>query len=407
LFDLYRANPALFTVNETNRYTANVGTSKHADEVISSLYARGDVQFLNGRLKLTGGLRGEQTNAKGEGALIDPTRNYQRAANGSFIIANGRPAPITTNALEAAKLTNVDRGLHAEKEYLRLFPSLNASYNLRENLIARAGYYWSVGRPDLNQYAGSLTLPDTQNLPSPTNVITVNNVAIKAWSARTVKASLEYYFENVGLISISGFSREIKNFFGSTRFRATPDFLDHYNLSDATYGGYDVATQYNIPTPVRMTGVDFSYKQALTFLPAWARGVQVFVNGSAQRTTGDDSANLAGYIPRTLNAGASLSRPKYILRVKWNYQSRARLAPVASGTGIEPGTFNWSSSRALLDVSGDYFFTRHWSLFANLNNITDAAVGLEIAGPHTPKIAQFRQRERFGSMWTFGARASF
>ena len=44
----------------------------------------------------------------------------------------------------------------AKKEYLRLFPSLNASYNLRENLIARASVYQSVGRPNFVQYSGGV-----------------------------------------------------------------------------------------------------------------------------------------------------------------------------------------------------------------------------------------------------------
>jgi hypothetical protein len=35
-----------------------------------------------------------------------------------------------------------------------------------------------------------------------------------------------------------------------------------------------------------MTGLEFDYKQALTFLPQWARGVQVFANASALRATG-------------------------------------------------------------------------------------------------------------------------
>ena len=407
LFDLYKANPALFTVNEAARYTTNVGLSKFADELIAAVYLRGDAQFLNGRLKVTGGLRAEQTNVRGEGRLIDPTRNYQRRTDGTVILVNGKPAPISTNALDVAHLTNVDRGLQAEKEYLRLFPSLNASYALRENLLARAGYYWSVGRPDFSQYAGSLTLPDTENPPSASNAITVNNVGIKAWSARTVKVSLEYYFENVGLISIGAFRRDLENFFGSTRFRATPEFLSHYSLDDSVYGPFDVVTEYNIPTPVRMTGLDLNYKQALTFLPAWARGVQVFANASAQRTIGDDAANFSGYIPRTLNGGVSLSRPKYNLRVKWNYQSRNRQDPVAAGAGIEPGTYNWASSRVLLDVSGEYSVSKHWLAFANLNNLTDAPSDLEVAGPSTPAVAQFRQRLRFGSLWTVGVKGRF
>ena len=51
------------------------------------------------------------------------------------------------------------QGIAEAKKYLRLFPSLNASWNLRENLVARAAYYSSVGRPDFNQYAGGVTLP--------------------------------------------------------------------------------------------------------------------------------------------------------------------------------------------------------------------------------------------------------
>ena len=33
-----------------------------------------------------------------------------------------------------------------------------------------------------------------------------------------------------------------------------------------------------------MEGLDLSYRQALTFLPRWARGLQVFANGSLQKT---------------------------------------------------------------------------------------------------------------------------
>ncbi len=54
--------------------------SKHAEEVVSSAYVRGDAQFFERRLKLVGGLRAEQTNVQGEGRLLDPTRNFQRGS---------------------------------------------------------------------------------------------------------------------------------------------------------------------------------------------------------------------------------------------------------------------------------------------------------------------------------------
>ena len=407
LYEMYQANPANFAPNEAGRHTANVQASKYSEEIVTSTYLRGDAQLLEGRLKLVAGVRAEQTNAKGEGQLIDLTRNFRRDASGRFVLgANGRPQTIATAPLEVAQLTNVDRGLRAEKEYLRWFPSFNAAFNVRENLIARAGYYWSVGRPDFSQYAGALTLPDTTLLPSPTNRISVNNPAIKAWSARTTKMSLEYYFGGVGLISLGAFHREIDNFFANAVTSATPEFLAQFGLDPSVYAPYEVATQTNLDSTVRMTGLDLNYKQALTFLPTWARGVQVFANASTLRATGEASANFAGFVPRTVNAGASFTRGKYHLRARWNYTGRNRRVLV-TGRSIEAGTYNWGAKRALFDFSGEYLLRGNLTLFANLSNFTDAPLDVEIHGPSTPKHAQFRQRQTFGSMWTIGVKGSF
>ncbi len=409
LLDLHRRNPTFVTLDSNGAYRNSVNLSKHAEELISSVYVRGDAQFLDRRLKLTGGVRAEQTNVKAEGPLTDPTRNFQRDASGRLILAaNGQPLTISAVPLEVAQRTIFDRGLKAQKEYLRLFPSLNASYNLRENLIARAAYYWSLGRPDFNQYAGGLTLPaNLEAPPSATNRIAVNNAAIKAWSARTTKVTLEYYFEGVGLFSVAAFRREIENFFGNTVFNATPAFLTLYGLDPAIYDPFDVATTHNLQSTVRMQGVDFNYKQALTFLPAWARGVQVFANCSSLRATGDAAANFAGYAPRTANWGVSLTRERFNLKLNWNYRSRLRQAKIADGRSIDPDTYNWSSSRLYLNVAAEIRLHRRWSLFANLRNITAVTEDLETTNPFTPAHAQLRSRDDFGSLWSLGVKATF
>jgi hypothetical protein len=155
-----------------------------------------------------------------------------------------------------------------------------------------------------------------------------------------------------------------------------------------------------------MSGVDLAYKQALTFLPAWARGVNVFGNIAVQRTQGEESANFDGYIPRKASWGAALVREKYNFRMNWSHQSKNRLGAV-SGNSIGPGTYNWQSSRVFLDIMGEYNLTRHFGLYFTLRNVGDTPDQREIEGPDTPAHAQFRSRELAGSLWTFGIKGTF
>jgi iron complex outermembrane recepter protein len=408
VWEYYGANPTNFTRNPNTDYRTQVGFSKHAEQLITAAFLRGDLQLLESRLKLVGGVRAEQTNIKAEGPLNDPTRNFQRDASGQVLLgANRQPLLIATDPLEASMRTYIDRGQHTEKEYLRWFPSLNASYNLRENLVMRAAYYFSVGRPDYNQYAGGITLPNTETGPAPNNVITINNVGVKAWSSRSANVRLEYYFSGVGLISAGVFRREIRDFFDSVIIAASPDFLAANGIDPGTYGNYDVATQQNLSGAVRMEGFDVNYKQALTFLPNWARGVQIFANGNIQRVTGEAADNFAGYIPKSASWGFSFTRPKYNVRANWNFRGRQRRGAVAPGLSIEPGTYNYSPQRLNIDLLGEYYVWRRFAVFANLRNLRDQPEEVEVYGPHTPESAQFRQRTHFGSLWTVGVKGTF
>ncbi|MEY4816777.1 MAG: hypothetical protein RLZZ162_3850, partial [Verrucomicrobiota bacterium] len=122
VWDAYQANPAYFLADGNATYRAAVTPSKRAEEIISALFLRGDMQLWDRRLKLVGGIRAEQTNITAEGPLTDPTGNFQRRADGSFILgANGRPLLIvpTSDPLGVSKLTYISRGAHVAKEYLR------------------------------------------------------------------------------------------------------------------------------------------------------------------------------------------------------------------------------------------------------------------------------------------------
>ncbi len=398
----YQANPTQFSLNQNNEYRSIVTASKWAEETVTGAYLRADASFFERRLKLVGGLRAEQTNIEAQGPLTDPTRNFQ-------LDAQGRRVPIVanTNSLEYSRLTFIERGARTEKEYLRLFPSLNASYNIRDNLIGRVAVYRSVGRPNFNQYAGGVTLPDAEAIPSQANRIIVNNAGIKAWSADTLNVRLEYYFQGVGQISLNAFRRDFKNFFGGTRFPATPEFLALYDIDPDLYGAFDVQTQYNVPGTVRMEGSSLNYRQALTFLPHWARGVQVFGNVSTQRRTGALVGNAGfDFFPRSGSWGVSLTREKFNVRFNWNYRGKRRGAAV-TGAGLPEDNYTWIPERLTLDAQAEVFIYKRIALFGSLRNVTNEPEDTHIYNDLTPGVARFRNRIDYGALWTFGLRGTF
>ncbi|MDP3070593.1 MAG: carboxypeptidase regulatory-like domain-containing protein [Opitutaceae bacterium] len=404
----YKTNPSHWTRNANNDYTALTNFSKRAEEIISAAFIRGDVGLFRNRLRVVGGVRAEQTNIDAEGPRNDPTLNYRRDANGNVIRGANNAIQLieTAGSLAALQRTLLERGTRAKKEYLRLFPSINASYSISDGLIGRVAYSQSVGRPDFNQYSGGVTLPDIENLNANSR-IAVNNASIKAWQAETYMARVEYYFGTVGSLSIGGFIRDYENFFVNVTSVVTPAFLETYGLDETEYGMILVNTQFNNPARVRQRGFEIDYKQALTFLPQWARGLQFFANISSQRAKGTD--NLQDMNPFTANWGLSLTRQKFNIRINENYRGIQRRGLVASTAtnSIEPGTYNYRPKRLYIDVTGEYFLSRRLGLFFALRNIGGATEDTKIYGPNTPAFAKFRQRDDYASLWTAGIKGTF
>ena len=86
---------------------------------------------------------------------------------------------------------------------------------------------------------------------------------------------------------------------------------------------------------------------------------------------------------------------------------QARRGPVAAGRSIAPNTYNWGTKRLYIDVLEEYYSYKRFAVFANLRNIGHATEDFEIYNPQTLEHAQFRPREDFGALWTFGLKGTF
>ena len=411
-YDLYRQRPELFVLDRTAEYTTQANNDKRIVETVTAGYLRGDLRAFSNRLLVVAGVRFEGTSDEGWGPLQDPTAQYQKDTKGNLVRnAAGSPILITTDPLERAKLRYERRGAHVEKSYHGLYPSVNASYSLRQDLLLRAAYAQTIGRPDLNYILPGITFTDI-TATTGNKLITVVNTGLTPWTSNNYDLSLESYAIKGAIASVGMFQKNIKNFFGATRYRATPEILTALDLPvEQEYLDYDVSTTMNVGE-AKITGVEFGYKQTLTFLPKWARGMQVFLNYTKMTLGGSNASDFSGFNPKNTSWGLQLTRPRYVVKLNCSIMGETRRTPVAASiaSGIPAGTYLWQGDYRRYTLSGEYRFTRSFGFYGSFGDFDTKGfnpVQRRYADPATPDYAKYQRIQEWGITVTLGIKGEF
>ena len=385
LYGLYQAQPGYFVLNEALAHQTRVNNSKKLEETISAAYLRADARLLNNRLWLVGGVRYERTDDQGQGPKVDPAAQFVKNANGSLARnATGQFIPITTDALTVARLIYTERGTREKTNYGGFYPSLNASYNLMDDLVLRFGYARTIGRPNLPFIIPGVTY-SAVTPASTTQVVTVINNRLKPWGANNYDLSLESYLIKGGFGSVGVFQKDLKNFFTTQSFLATPELLEEYGVVAAAGD----AINYNIVTRgnggnARVRGVEFAYRQSLLFLPQWARGLQLFVNYTKSELDGSATADFTGFNPETMSWGVNFTRPRFAIKFSASEQGETRRAPVAASTVTPPDTYQWQGAQKRFTLSAEYSFTRRLSVYSSLSDFNTPGGYVDILKQYSP-----------------------
>lgn len=398
VFQYSKAHPEQFSLDNVGAISGRVNGSTNITERVSAAYVRGDVALLNNRLRIVTGVRFERTEDEGDGPLNDLRATFQKDSAGRLLrAANGSPIKITTDPVANARLQYIDRGAHADRNYSDYYPSLNAVYNLTDNLLARFAYARTIGRPQFNDILPGLTVSDP-GVANPN--ITVNNTGLKPWVADAYDLSLEYYFGRAGQLSIGGFRKNISDFIGSVVTDATPAALAELGLG-SDYAGYTITTDSNVGA-ARISGFEFNYRQALEFLPSWAGGVQVFANGTFNKLEGDRTADFTNFSKRNVNWGISLSRTRYTVKLNWLCSGEIRGAFRAA-----PDIYFYTPGRTTLDASFEFRLFKHWGIYGTARNLTNSRVLRESRGSATPAFASNNRYFNIGSYVSAGIKGEF
>ncbi len=188
--------------------------------------------------------------------------------------------------------------------YTKSFPSVHLTQDIQRNFKGRLSWSNSFGRPPLSGYYPSETANEAAR------TLTVPNSSLRPQTAENWDASLEYYFEPVGNLSVGWFHKTIKDYFvNGVQTGIVGTGAD--NGYGGEYGGFTILQQSNLGTAV-IQGWEFSYLQQFTFLPGPLKGLSASVNytmleangnfgGAVTRATGE----VPGFIPRSGNVSLS------------------------------------------------------------------------------------------------------
>ncbi|MBP6380423.1 MAG: TonB-dependent receptor [Sphingorhabdus sp.] len=302
-------------------------------------------------------------------------------------------------------------------KYENWLPSFNAKLDFGNGMLIRAAVSKGISRPDLSDFAtGGGIFDNTTNLRAggtletgPLFQIFTGNRLLRPTQSWNYDLSFEWYFDDVGSITLSGFVKDIKGIVNSganiRRFTSTSG----------------VSTDVLVNGPVNsdggtLKGVEVAYQQTYDFLPGLLGGLgagltYTYVDGGdfnnaslgAEQSPLSGGLPLAGISKHTVNAVAFYDKGPLSFRLAYNWRSDFLQTP---RDVIFPFSPIYGESTGQLDGSIFFKVTDNLKLGIQgvnlLDEVTRTSQVIDFEGTRTTRSA-FRNDRRF----TFLARFDF
>ena len=251
--------------------------------------------------------------------------------------------------------------------YTKSFPSVHLTQDLAPNWKARLSWSTSFGRPPMT----SLLPNETINEAAQT--LTVNNPSLLPQTAQNWDASLEYYFEPVGSITVGWFHKKISDFIVSGIASGTIG-TGQDNGYAGEFGGFTRLTSANAGTAY-VQGWELSYQQQFTFLPGFLKGLGASLNFTALEAHGDyggrgrrEGRDVEGFVPRIANGSLFWRYRGFTSRVIVNYTGES----ITEFTEGQPARSRYLSSRTVVNAGIGYQYRPAVTFSIDVNNLTNA-----------------------------------
>lgn len=366
--DRYLVNPrigaaeamAFFNANRS-RFTTTVTAPTGDYEVQEDIYAAyAQASYSWGDFTLLGGLRYEQTEVESDAV---------RSTAGAL-------TPVSNSG-----------------SYGNWLPSLHLEWKPTDDIIVRAAWTNTIGRPDY----GSLAATENLSFDGSQPTLSRGNPGLKARESRGFDVSFEYYPTD-GMISLALFTKDIENEIFTL---SSTETLDVGRGPESVL----ISTPRNAQS-AKINGVEFAVQQAFTFLPApfdgfgfngnvtWLDTEFTFLTSAGPRVTG-----LFQQPEITTNESIYYQRGPFEGRVSHNYIG----GQLETINDANPNSDQYWKGRHVFDASVSLRFTDYLTVFAEGQNLSNTG-RQEVTGPGRRYLQEWAN---YGRTYWIGAAVNF
>ncbi len=352
--DGWPKDPALWEEDHYFRESQKFTQTNYVSEEVTAYYLMANGRLGRdgwlGRTGYLGGVRFEKTDTAGAG--------WVRARRLSTT------AERLADPVGAAEQDYANTKREIKGSYNGSYPSVHAFHDITPNLKARVSWSTSFGRPDISNIRPGETVDENNRR------LTVNNPALKPQTSTNWDATLEYYFEPVGSLTIGWFHKSIEDFIVTNQeVGIIPGGLD--NGYDGEYDGWIERTSINSGTAIAQ-GWEFAYQQQLTFLPGKLKGLSASFNYSLTDTHGLRGGtryltrrDIAGFIPHSANAALRWNYRGFSARLLYNFTGEH----TSSFNAANPGLSIYRYSMKTLNVGFGYQYRPGLGITLDISNL--------------------------------------
>lgn len=215
------------------------------EETVSAAYLMGSFNFT--KFNLLGGFRIEHTSTVSNSFLLSEDDD-----TGELLVDDFR----------------------GDNSYTYFLPGIHLKWNMNENIVARASWTNTIGRPDFSNLSSTseFSFEETTTPGVFEGGLEQANSDLDPFESSNFDASVSYFVNSGGLISVGGFYKDIKN----------QIFRNETKLNEVEFRGrffeeLEIESLENAES-ADLFGVEFTYDQAFTFLPSFLNGFGTTLN---------------------------------------------------------------------------------------------------------------------------------